>query len=269
VLVPWRAAPGLCAEPEHQGHRCSEQGEENRRATRHDVGLTSWSAESGEDSRSTPIDGTTRRSATILDMAQQRVLVLASTSRYRAALLARLGVPFQQAPSHVDERAHDGLWESVGPVEYTLALARAKARAVAERHTGAWILGADQVGVLQVQGRAVRLDQPGTPERNVEQLMQLSGRTHELVGGIVLLDAASGAEQTHVDRQLLTMRAFTRAEAIAYVARCAPVDCAGGYRVEDAGIALFERIAGDDPTGIEGLPLMAVSRLLRGVGFDT
>jgi len=200
-------------------------------------------------------------------MAPSRPLVLASTSRYRAALLARLGVPFEQAPSHVDERAHDGRWDSDGPVEYALGLARAKARAVSERRRDAWVLGADQLGVLEVLGRAVRLDQPGTPERNVEQLMALSGRTHELVGGIVLLDAASGAEQTHVDRHRLTMRAFTRSEAEAYVARCAPVDCAGGYRIEDAGIALFERIAGDDPTGIEGLPLMAVSRMLRAVGY--
>ena len=59
------------------------------------------------------------------------------------------------------------------------------------------------------------------------------------------------------------MRPFDRAEAAAYVARCRPVDCAGGYRIEDAGIQLFERIVGDDPTGIEGLPLMAVARLLR------
>jgi len=200
-------------------------------------------------------------------MASQRPLVLASTSRYRAALLARLGVPFEQVASHVDERAHDGRWDSDGPVEYALGLARAKARAVAERRGDAWVLGADQVGVLEDRGRAVRLDQPRTPERNVEQLMALSGRTHELVSGIVLLHAASGAEEAHVDRHRLTMRSFTRTEAEAYVARCAPLDCAGGYRIEDAGIALFERIAGDDPTGIEGLPLMAVSRMLRAVGY--
>jgi septum formation protein len=200
-------------------------------------------------------------------MTSSRPLVLASTSRYRAALLARLGVPFEQVPSGVDERAHDGRWDADGPVEYALGLGRAKARAVAARHRDAWVLAADQVGVMELAGRRLRLDQPGAHADNVEQLLALSGRTHELVSGVVLLDAASGAERTHVDRQSLTMRAFTRAEAEAYVARCAPLDCAGGYRVEDAGIALFERIAGDDPTGIEGLPLMAVSRMLRAAGF--
>lgn len=200
-------------------------------------------------------------------MTALRPLVLASTSRYRAALLARLGLSFEQVPSHVDERAHDADWDTLGPVEYALGLARAKAEAVAQRRRDAWVLGADQVGVLTVDGRAVRLDQPGTPERNVEQLVALSGRTHELVGAVVLLDGTTGRQTVHVDHQRLTMRAFTRSEAETYVARCAPLDCAGGYRIEDAGIALFERIAGDDPTGIEGLPLIAVARLLRAVGF--
>lgn len=196
-------------------------------------------------------------------MPTSRTLVLASTSRYRAALLARLGVDFERAAPGVDERAFDALWGAVEPAEYALTLARAKARAVAALRPDALVLAGDQVGVLPRAGGDLRLDQPGTPERNVAQLMAMAGRSHELVSGIVLLDAASGAEATHVDRQQLTMRAFSRAEAEAYVARCAPLDCAGGYRVEDAGIALFERITGEDPTGIEGLPLIAVARMLR------
>lgn len=193
--------------------------------------------------------------------------MLASTSRYRAALLARLGVAFEQAAPGVDERAFDGLWGTLEPAEYALTLARAKARAVAGARPDALVLAGDQVGVLPDAEGTLRLDQPGTPERNVDQLMRMAGRTHELVSGIVLLDAASGEEAAHIDRQRLTMRAFTRAEAEAYVARCAPLDCAGGYRVEDAGIALFERITGEDPTGIEGLPLIAVARMLRAASF--
>jgi len=195
-------------------------------------------------------------------------LVLASTSRYRAALLARLGVPFEQAsPAEVDERSFDHLWDELGPAEYTLHLARAKAAAVARLHPEALVLAADQVGVLALEGRAVRLDKPLTVERNVEQLMALSGREHQLVGGLVLWHGAGGREWTHVDRHALWMRAFTRAEAEAYVARWRPLDCAGGYRIEDAGIALFERIVGDDPTGIEGLPLITVARMLREFGL--
>ncbi|MEZ6014902.1 MAG: Maf family protein [Planctomycetota bacterium] len=196
-------------------------------------------------------------------MQAQPRLVLASTSKYRAALLARLGVAFEQAAPGVDERAFDALWDVLSPAGYALHLARAKAAAVAASCPDALVLAGDQVGVLEVDGRRVRLDQPGTPERNVEQLVALAGRTHRLVSGIVLFDARTGREQAHVDEQALTMRPFTRAEAEGYVARCAPLDCAGGYRIEDAGIALFERVVGDDPTGIEGLPLIAVARMLR------
>lgn len=196
----------------------------------------------------------------------QRPLVLASTSRYRAALLARLGVPFESAAPGIDERALDPQWDQLGPAAYTLALARAKARSVARARPGTRVLAGDQVAVLEEPGRVVRLDKPGTPERNVAQLLQLAGRTHELVGGVVLLDA-DGRAWEHVDRQRLTMRAFDRAEAERYVARCAPLDCCGGYRIEDAGIALFERVEGEDPTGIEGLPLIAVARMLRAAGL--
>jgi septum formation protein len=190
-------------------------------------------------------------------------LVLASTSRYRAALLARLGRPFECTSPGVDERSYDDLWEELGPAAYACLLARLKAAAVAQRCPGALVLAADQVAVIEDGARLVRLDKPGTNERNVEQLLRLAGRTHELVSGIVLLDTRTGVERVHVDRQRLTMRAFDAAEAREYVDRWAPIDCAGGYRIEDAGVALFERIAGDDPTGIEGLPLMAVARLLR------
>jgi len=204
--------------------------------------------------------------------AAARPLVLASTSRYRAALLARLGVPFEVAAPEVDERSFDPLWGELGPRGYALALARAKAAAVARRRPAseppAWVLGGDQVCVLEdAAGRARRLDKPLDAARNVEQLLALAGRTHTLIGGIVLLDAQTGRAREHVDEQRLSMRAFTRAEAEAYVARAAPYDCAGGYRIEDLGIALFTRIEGADPTGIEGLPLIAVAALLREVGF--
>lgn len=200
--------------------------------------------------------------------AAARPLVLASTSRYRAALLARLGVPFEVAAPGVDERSFDPLWDQLGPRGYALALARAKAQAVARTHPGAWILGGDQVCVVEgSDGSARRLDKPGDAARNVAQLLELAGRTHSLFGGIVLLDARTGCCREHLDEQRLTMRAFSAAEAAAYVERAAPYDCAGGYRIEDLGIALFTRIEGADPTGIEGLPLIAVAALLREVGF--
>ncbi len=197
-------------------------------------------------------------------------LLLGSSSRYRAELLGRLGVPFDQASPDVDERAYDDRFASLSNEEFATTLALAKARALARPGArpdeARWILCADQIGVLGEDRARVLLSKPVTPERCVEQLMSMSGRTHELVTGVVLWNESTSAYSTCVDRQVMTMRAFQRDEAEAYVRAYAPLDCAGGYRIEDAGIALFERIRGDDYTGIIGLPLLATARLLRAAG---
>jgi septum formation protein len=94
-----------------------------------------------------------------------------------------------------------------------------------------------------------------------------AGRSHELLTAVALAGPDGAPPREALDRQRLRMRAFTRAEAVRYVERHRPLDCAGGYRIEDAGITLFEQIEGDDYTGIIGLPLIAVSRLLRETGL--
>ena len=194
-------------------------------------------------------------------------LVLGSSSRYRAQLLRQLGVRFTQESPEVDERAFDPDFEQSTPEEFALTLARAKASALRRPGGDRWLLCADQVGVLEVDGARRLLTKPGSPERCVEQLMSLSGRTHSLVNGLVLLHEGSGERLERSDRQELTMRPFERAEASAYVERFAPLDCAGGYRIEDEGIRLFERIRSDDHTGIIGLPLLATAALLREAGL--
>lgn len=200
---------------------------------------------------------------------RQLSLLLGSTSRYRAELLSRLGLPFAQEAPDVDERSYDDRFETLSSEDFALFLARLKADSILERGGGGdrWILCADQVGVLtDPDGTRHLLSKPGTPERCVDQLMRLSGRTHELVNGIVLVSEATGERIEATDRQELTMRPFERAEAEAYVEEYAPLDSAGGYRIEDAGIRLFERIHSDDFTGIVGLPLLATARLLREAG---
>ncbi len=195
---------------------------------------------------------------------KQSKLVLGSSSRYRAELLARLGVPFSQESPEVDERAFDGEFAALGPAEFALRLARAKAEALIAAGGDRYLLCADQVGVHPDGGLLVK---PETEERGVEQLMGMAGRTHELVNGLVLLCEGTGQSWSHTDRQELTMRPFDRAEAEAYVREFRPLDCAGGYRIEDAGIRLFDRIRSDDYTGIIGLPLLATARLLREAGL--
>lgn len=191
-------------------------------------------------------------------------LVLASTSRFRQQLLARLGLPFEGVAHRFDERAADHLFGPLSPAEFALHLARGKAESLASVHPQQFILAADQLAVIDEPEGPELLHKPGTHARAVEQLMRLSGRSHRLVSGVVLR-APDGRERSVIDEQHLTMRAFERAEAQDYVARCEPLDSCGSYHIEDAGIRLFERIRSEDYTGIIGLPLLAVCQLLREV----
>jgi septum formation protein len=185
-------------------------------------------------------------------------LILASTSRWRIELLARLELPFECVAPDYDERAQDHRFPELGPHAFALALARGKARSL--NRADAWVLGADQLAILDEPDGPAILHKPGSEERAIEQLMQLRGRTHRLITGVVLVRGP--IEHHELDEQQLTMRAFERAEAADYVARHRPIHSAGSYHIEDAGIRLFEKIDGDH-TGIMGLPLLAVCRLLR------
>ena len=196
--------------------------------------------------------------------AQPR-LILASGSRWRAQLLARLELPFEAVAPDYDERAQDHLFEELGPREFALHLARGKAATLASERPHAWILAADQIAVLDEPGGPILLHKPGSEERAEAQLMRLRGRRHRLITAVVLRGPAPEAAEAHeIDEHRMTMRAFSRAEAADYVARHRPLGSVGAYHIEDAGIRLFERIEGEDDTAIIGLPLLAVCRLLRG-----
>ena len=198
-----------------------------------------------------------------------RQVVLASTSRYRAGLLGHLEVPFEQAAPDFDERALDHRFEELGAQAFALLLARGKAQSLRASYPEALILAADQVAVIPAADDQPdqQLHKPGTPERAVESLMRLRGRTHLLVNGIVLFDAREERIYEAGDVQRMTMRQFSRDEAQAYVDRHAPLDSAGSYRIEDAGIKLFERVESSDYTGIIGLPLLATAGLFRQAGL--
>ena len=193
-------------------------------------------------------------------------LLLASTSPYRRALLERLGVPFDVASPTFDEDAQTPLFASMTDSAFALKLADGKAESLADTHAQHLILAADQIATVDAPERTL-LHKPGTPQRAVDQLMLLAGRTHVLTTGMVLLNVATGERQHAVDQQWLRMRAFDRGEARAYVDAAAPLDCVGAYRIEDRGITLFEAVSGEDITGVMGLPLLHVCRLLRGFGL--
>jgi septum formation protein len=196
-------------------------------------------------------------------------LVLASTSRYRRDLLARLGLPFSTRAPACDEEAlkarllHSGTSAPSAPPAERLApaLARAKAESLQEAEPGAVLLGADQVAALDDE----ILGKPGTAEQAAAQLTLLAGRTHVLVTAVALLH--EGRLRAHADVTRLTMRPLSPAQIDRYVAADAPLDCAGSYRIEARGIALFERVESADHTAIVGLPLIALASMLAEMGY--
>jgi septum formation protein len=187
-------------------------------------------------------------------------LVLGSTSRYRRALLDRLGLPFEVAAPGVDEAALPG----ERPAVTALRLAEAKARAVASRYADALVIGSDQVA--DCDGRPV--GKPGDRARAFEQLRALSGRTVVFHTGLALVDAASGRCHRELVDVASTFRTLGDAEIARYLDREQPYDCAGSVKSEALGIVLFDRIASDDPTALIGLPLIALARLLRLEGVE-
>jgi septum formation protein len=182
-------------------------------------------------------------------------LILASTSRYRAELLARLGLPFESRAPGVDEAPLD----AEAPPDQALRLAVAKAQAVARSIGDGLVIGSDQVA--HCGGKV--LGKPGQHEVAVEQLRFMRSRTTHFDTALALVDAASGRIQSQIVRVDVELRDVTDAEIESYLQREKPYDCAGSAKSEGLGIALMERISGDDPTALVGLPLIALVRMLR------
>lgn len=189
------------------------------------------------------------------------LLLLASGSSYRQHLLARLGLEFEAISPDIDESPRAG----EEPAELVARLARSKAESVAATRPGAVVIGSDQVAVLD--GRV--LGKPGTAANAEAQLADCAGREVEFLTGVCLLDgrSAEAEPRLHLDITRVVFRPLTRDEIRQYVYRESPLDCAGGFKCEGLGIALFDRIDSQDPTGLIGLPLIWVSKALIQVGF--
>jgi MAF protein len=145
-----------------------------------------------------------------------------------------------------------------------LRLAEAKARAVAREHPDALIIGSDQVACIDDQ----ILGKPGDRARAVAQLERASGRCVVFQTGLCLLNAVTGRAQTLVEPFRVHFRPLTRGRIEAYLDREAPYNCAGSFKSEGLGIALFERLEGDDPSALIGLPLIRLVTLLESEGLD-
>lgn len=184
-------------------------------------------------------------------------LVLASTSRYRRALLARLGQPFATVSPEVDETPRPG----EAPSALALRLAAAKARAVAALHPRARVIGSDQVA--DFDGRA--LGKPGARQAAEAQLAAMSGRDVAFRTAVAV--AWDGRVDAALDTTVVRFRTLDADAIVRYLDAEAPYDCAGSFRSEGLGITLFEAVESTDPTALVGLPLIATARLLRATGL--
>ena len=188
-----------------------------------------------------------------------RPLILASTSRYRAALLQRFGVPFNTRNPVVDEAEIGG----EPPRQRAIRLAAAKAEAVASQFPECVIIGGDQVPATH----GTILHKPGNAANSREQLKLLSGASAEFYTACSVRCVAAGLRLAHLDVTTVRLRALGDAEIDRYVEREQPFDCAGGFKAEALGIALFERMDSEDPTAIVGLPLIWLAGALRTAGY--
>ncbi len=188
-------------------------------------------------------------------------LVLASTSRYRRELLERLVPGFRVIAPDVDETP----LRDEAPIALAVRLAEAKALAVAKAAPGAIVVGSDQVAELD--GRPV--GKSGSRDAAIAQLTRSSGRTIAFHTAIAVADTRTSppAIGAACDRTEVVFRTLSADEIARYVDRENPIDCAGSFKAEAAGIALFERIRSEDPTALIGLPLIALAKLLRAAGF--
>jgi septum formation protein len=191
-------------------------------------------------------------------LPMHRSIVLASSSVYRRELLERLGLTFEVDPAGIDESPLAG----EAPRETARRLSLAKAEAVAGRHPESIVIGADQVA--ECEGAV--LGKPGTPERALEQLLYLRGRTALFHSGVAMVEGPRRHALADCITTEVVFRPLERAALEAYLLRDQPWDCAGAARIESLGICLVESVRSDDPTALIGLPLIRVTSMLLRAG---
>ncbi len=187
-------------------------------------------------------------------------LVLASTSPFRKALLEKLHLEFVTDSPDIDESRHEG----ETPKQLVARLASEKARAVAARHPNSLIIGSDQVAV---NGEAI-LGKPGNHENAMQQLRNASGKRITFYTGLCLYNSETGNEQTIVEPFHVHFRQLTDEQIDNYLKAEQPYNCAGSFKSEALGIALFKKLEGDDPNSLIGLPLIRLIQMLEKESFS-
>lgn len=186
-------------------------------------------------------------------------LILGSSSPYRRALLSRLRIAFTTQSPDIDESRQG----DETPSAQATRLARAKAEAIAARAPGCCIIGSDQVA--SSGGR--RYGKPGTREAAIAQLTELSGATVIFDTALCVINPLTHTRHDANVPTEVVFRELSGTEIARYVDLDNPLDCAGAAKSEALGIALLERLTGDDPTALVGLPLIRLSHILRNIGY--
>lgn len=187
-------------------------------------------------------------------------LVLASTSQYRQQLLMRLGVNFEVSAPQVDESPQ----VNESPEQLVARLAESKAKAVADRFPNALVIGSDQIALVDGQ----ILGKPHTYEKAAAQLKRESGKRVTFLTGLCVYNTASLHSQVDVVPFYVLMRQLSENQIKNYLLKEQPYDCAGSFKSEGLGIALFDRLEGTDPNALIGLPLIRLVHMLENEGFS-
>lgn len=187
-------------------------------------------------------------------------LILASSSPYRRELLARLRLPFDVAVPDVDENP----LSREKPEQTAIRLAAAKAQAVARREGPALVIGSDQVATFDGE----QIGKPGSHDKALAQLQRMRGKSVIFHTALCVVDNRDGAMamQTENVKTVVVFRTLPDRELDAYLRLEKPYDCAGSAKNEGLGIGIIERIESTDPTALTGLPLIALTTMLRRVG---
>jgi len=185
-------------------------------------------------------------------------LILASTSKYRKALLERVGIVVDCMRPDYDEAPIANVSARDMVLKHGIGKAQAVSRVLDETDE-AYIIGSDQGLIFEEE----LIGKPGSVENAVAQLMKFRGKTCDLVTSLCVLHHPSGQMQIHVDTTKLVFANLSEEVIRRYVACDMPLDCAGSFKIEARGPELFDAVSTQDPTAIEGLPVMALCKMLR------
>lgn len=185
-------------------------------------------------------------------------IVLGSSSPFRKELLGRLNIDFISDSPDIDETPLD----KESPNNYVLRLSLEKAKAIAQKHPNALIIGSDQCSILngKIQGK------PHTHQNAIKQLSESSGKRVSFLTGLCLYDAKDDSYQLEMIPFHVDFRELSTTEVESYLQAEEPYNCAGSFKSEGLGITLFKRLEGEDPTALIGLPLIKLSEMLRNKG---